>query len=463
MSSSVSSSVWTAILENIRSRVSKQQFATWFENLQVFAHTEQEINIRVPHQFFKEWLTHHYIDVIQDAILEVTNSQPAITFKIDDTVRPQQSFDDHTVSIISTEPNAPAAPFNQSQIRGMRINDQYTFDNFVIGPSNQLANAASQAVSASLGTTYNPLFMHGSVGLGKSHLLQAICNASLQNTPGIRVAYLSCETFVNEFIAAIQKNDLPSFRNRYRQLDLLVIDDIQFLSRAERSQEEFFHTFNDLYNSQKQIVLTSDQSPSEIAGLQDRLSSRFQSGLVARIDKPSYEMRVAILKRKAELRGVLIPDNVLNFIANTITSNIRELDGAITKVVGYASLLNQPIDMESARTALNEPGKQKTAIHIDDIIKVVTEHCSVKLSDLQSKKRTRSIVYPRQLCMYLARALTMLSLEEIGGYFGGRDHSTVLHAEDKIRNAISKDKSVLDTVNKLFFDLNVEPPADLLS
>ena len=449
---STTSTTWPTILDNIRSRVSKQQFATWFQNLQAYSQTDDEVNIRVPHQFFKEWLTHNYLDVISDAIFETTGTRPQVAFTIDDSVRAALPRQEDS----SSDPE-PVVLTDLSRMRGMRLNDQYTFDSFVVGHSNQLAHAAAQAVTASLGTTYNPLFMHGSVGLGKSHLLQAICHGVLARSRLLRVAYLSCETFVNEFISAIQKNHLPAFRARYRELDLLLLDDIQFLTRAERSQEEFFHTFNDLYNAQKQIVLSSDQPPNEITGFQDRMTSRFKSGLVARIDPPSYEMRVAILKKKADSRGVNVPDNVIEFIASTVTSNIRELDGGITKVVGYASLLNQPITMDVARTALDEPAKPKTPITIEDITRAVTEEFQVKLSDLQSKKRTRSIVYPRQICMYLARSYTMLSLEEIGRYFGGRDHSTVLHAEDKIRKKIDghDNPGLLRHIDRIRHSLNI--------
>jgi len=442
MSLSTSSAAWPAILDNIRSRVSKQQFATWFQNLHAEPFRDERIVIRVPHRFFKEWLAHNYMNVIEDAVFEITGQRPGINFTVDESAKPRLPE-----PAVSVQPSIPFEPF--AQMRGMRLNDHYTFSSFVVGPSNQLAHAAAQAVTASPGTTYNPLFMHGSVGLGKSHLLQAICHAALAANSSLRIAYLSCETFVNEFISGIQKNELSSFRDRYRQLDLLLIDDIQFLSRAERSQEEFFHTFNDLYNAQKQIVLSSDQSPQEIMGLQARLTSRFKSGLVARVDPPSYEMRVAILKKKAELRGVFVPDDVINFIAERITTNIRELDGAIIKVVGYASLLNQPIDMESARTALNEPARTRAAITIEDIVKVTTAEFNAKLSDLQSRKRTRSVVLPRQICMYMARSLTMLSLEEIGGYFGGRDHSTVLHAEEKIRSALQEDSAFAGRIERL--------------
>ena len=439
---------WPEILECIRKRVSPQQFATWFKNLKAQAFSAEELNIRVPNNFFKEWLAQNYLNVIEESVAEVGGCRPKIVFTLD----PSASVSSEEESGESP-PGRPAAP----KPIGLRLNEHYTFDAFVIGPSNQLAHAAALAVSKSPGQTYNPLFIYGSVGLGKSHLLQAICHASLPNYSAQRIAYLSCETFVNEFISAIQRNDLPAFRARYRQLEFLFIDDIQFLSRAERSQEEFFHTFNDLYNAQKQIVVSSDQPPQEISGLQERLISRFKSGLVARMDPPGYEMRVAILNRKAELRKVRVPQEVIDYIATIITTNIRELDGAITKVVGYGSLMKQPITLDMARTALAESSGTGVAVTVEDILRVVTARYNVRVSDLQSRKRSRSIVLPRQICMYLARSVTMLSLAEIGGYFGGRDHSTVLHAEEKISTSLKVDSVLARTIEELKHE--VQTPA----
>ncbi len=436
--------VWPEVLQRIRSRVSGQQFATWFQNLRAVAPAADELQIRVPNHFFREWLAENYLSLIQDCVAEVSGARPRITFQIDTAARrPSAPAPDDSPTPM------PPLPSASPRSHGLRLNEHYTFDTFVVGPSNQLAYAAAMSVSEAPGRSYNPLFLYGSVGLGKSHLLQAICHANQRKSPAVRMAYLSCETFVNEFISAIQRKDMTPFRARYRQLDFLLIDDIQFLCRTDHSQEEFFHTFNDLFNAQKQIVVSSDQPPQDINGLQERLISRFKSGLVARIDPPSYEMRIAILNRKAELRRVLVPVDVIEFIANAVTSNIRELDGAITKVVGYASLMNQPISVEVARNALHEPGQTRTVVTIDDILRAVTAHFSVRVADLQSKKRTRSIVLPRQVCMYLARALTSLSLEEIGGYFGGRDHSTVLHAEAKIAQEVERDDTLRRAVEEL--------------
>ena len=438
---------WPSILDAVSSRVTKQQFATWFQNLKASTAAPDELNIRVPNQFFREWLLQNYLGVIRDAVEEVAGARLRISFTIDESIQPRSEPPE-----ARRTRSARTAPLLPQE--GIQLNDRYTFVSFVVGPANQLAHAAAVAVNESPGRTYNPLFIYGSVGLGKSHLLQAICHASLGERPRRRLAYLSCETFVNEFISAIQRNNLPAFRDRYRLLDMLLIDDIQFLSRAERSQEEFFHTFNELYNSHKQIVISSDQPPHEIAGLRERLVSRFKSGLVTRIDSPSYETRVAILYSKAEIRGVKIPADVIEHLATSITSNIRELDGAITKVVGYASLLNEPITLQMAQTALQEPRRTHTQVTIEDIVRSVTAEFSVRVADLQSKKRTRSIVLPRQICMYLARNFTRLSLEEIGRYFGGRDHSTVIHAEEKIRSELAANRTLMTTVDNLKNRLN---------
>jgi chromosomal replication initiator protein len=316
----------------------------------------------------------------------------------------------------------------------------YTFDTFVSGPCNRLAHAACLAVSESPGRTYNPLFIHGSVGLGKTHLLQATCCRVALERPVSRIAFLSCETFFNHFIDAIERGQLHEFRYRYRHADVLVIDDIHFLSEHVQTQEEFFHTFNTLYQAQKQIILSSDRGPAQIPGLEERLVSRFNWGLVARIDRPCYETRVAIVRKKAKLRNINLPEDVVCFIAGRIDTNIRELEGAIAKVAMLAQVDERPMDLNLAELALGaEPVGAAREITIDDILRAVTARFNVRLADLQSKKRSRSIALPRQVCMYLARNLTRHSLEEIGGYFGGRDHSTVLHAERTIKGMRSSD------------------------
>ncbi len=331
------------------------------------------------------------------------------------------------------------------------LSPDYSFDNFVTGPGNHLAYAASVAVANQPGLTYNPLFIHGGVGLGKTHMLQAICQTVLQNDPSMNICYLSCDTFMNQFIDCVQRGQMSQFRNRYRHVDLLVIDDIHFLANRERTQEEFFHTFNALYQSKRQIVLSSDSPPAEIPQLEERLVSRFQWGLVTHVSRPDYETRVAIVSAKAELRGLDIPDEVVEFIAKRIESNARELEGAITTLQGHASLRNRPIDLTLAYEALGKPSAKSGAsqVSLQDITGAVTAFYNVKLSDLQSKRRHKSIAGPRQVCMWLARKWTRFSLEEIGGYFGGRDHTTVMHSVRTVEDRISQDPEMTHQIEVL--------------
>ena len=328
------------------------------------------------------------------------------------------------------------------------LNPDYTFDTFVTGPCNRLAHAAALAIGESPGKAYNPLFLHGSVGLGKTHLLQAASSKVSADNPRADIVILSCEAFVNHFISAVGKGRLHEFRYRFRQADVLAIDDIQFLANHEQTQEEFFHTFNTLYQAQKQIILTGDHGPNEIADLQDRLVSRFNWGLVARIDRPCYETRVAIVHKKANMRGIELPKDVACFIAGAIDSNTRELEGAIAKVAMLAKVAGQPIDLALAEMALGtEQTPTQREITVEDILGAVTAKFNVRLADLQSKKRSRSIAFPRHICMFLARNLTRHSLEEIGGYFGGRDHTTVLYAHRTIQGMVDNDPQLQVTLD----------------
>jgi chromosomal replication initiator protein len=332
----------------------------------------------------------------------------------------------------------------------LKLHPDYTFDNFVVGPSNRLAHASCVAVSQSLGTTYNPLFVYGSSGLGKTHLLHAVCFEAQRRFDSAVIRFLSCEDFVNRFIRAIEEGNLAGFQNQFRTVDLLVIDDVQFLREREHSQEEFFHTFNALYNSGKQIILSADSPPSNIPSLEERLISRFNWGLVARIDPPSYETRVAIVQKKAHLRGLDISEDIAGYIARKVQANIRELEGALTSIYAVATTTGRPIDAELARTAMEGQIEASVRhISITDIIEVVTNHFDVRLADLQSKKRSQSITEPRQICMYLARNLTRHSLGEIGGHLGGRDHTTVMHACGKINQAKENDPRMDSLLRKL--------------
>ena len=349
-------------------------------------------------------------------------------------------------------------PDEDTNFEQIVISPDYSFENFVTGPGNQLAYAASVAVANQPGTAYNPLFIHGGVGLGKTHLLQAISQKIMQTRPGMKLCYLSCDSFVNQFMNCVQSGKMSEFRHRYRHVDILIIDDIHFLAKKERTQEEFFHTFNELYQSNRQIVISSDSPPSEIPELEDRLVSRFQWGLVANVSKPCFETRVAIIRAKAKIRGIDIPEEVVNYIANRIDSNARELEGAITTILAHAALQNKKIELSLAQTALgdNVP-RGASQITIQHIIDAVTAFYNVKISDLQSKRRHKSITGPRQVCMWLARKRTRFSLEEIGGYFGGRDHTTVMHADRKIRQLMAERRSLFNQVTDLTSRIKSQP------
>ena len=434
-------SAWGTFLDEVRTRIRPQQYQTWFSNMHMKSIEANCITIRVPSEFLQTWLLENYMDVMREAGTAAVGTDPQISLVVDRTIPIPEGTE------VAEAPHATRA-----ERQGFRLNEHYTFNNFVVGPSNRIAHAACVAVSQSPGSDYNPLFLHGSVGLGKSHLLQAACHELLSTWPNYRIRYLSCEQFVNEFIDAIQRNELLAFRGRYREVDALMIDDIQFITRGERSQEEFFHTFNTLYNAQKQIVLTADTAPGEM-GSEERLVSRFKSGLVARLDAPSYETRVAILQKKASLRSIELPPDVIHFVASRLTANIRELEGAITKILGHASLDNVPIDLDLARQALHEPGEVSRSVTIEEILNVVCRYFSVRVADLQSKKRHKSIAFPRQVCMHLARRLTNHSLEEIGGYFGGRDHTTVMYADSKIREQAKEDTELQRTLGHIASEL----------
>jgi chromosomal replication initiator protein len=331
----------------------------------------------------------------------------------------------------------------------LMLNEEFSFDNFVAGPCNKLAHAASVAVAREPGKRYNPLFIHGAVGLGKTHLLQAICNEVRAKHPDYRILYLSCETFINAFVEAVEKGDVHEFRHRYRNVNLLVIDDVQFLANKDSSQEEFFHTFNSLYQAQKQIILSSDRPPSEIDTLTERLISRFSWGLVAGIDRPCLETRMAIISKKSKLKDMILPEEVVSYLARSIDSNTRELEGAITKLQGLAMLGDGQVTMSLAKQVVPSHLLTRQDVTIDQITESVTGRFNVKLTELQSKRRNQTLALPRQICMFLARQLTRHSLEEIGGYFGGRDHSTVLHATKTIQKAIQEDPGLRNTIEGL--------------
>jgi chromosomal replication initiator protein len=375
--------------------------------------------------------------------------------------RAAQQITGHLVTVdFRVGPHGESTGVSERSRPELKLHPDYTFENFVVGPSNRLAHASCVAVSQSPGNTYNPLFLYGNSGLGKTHLLHAVCCEANQRFDGAVIQFLSCEEFVNRFIRAIETGNSAGFQSQFRTVEMLVIDDVQFLREREQSQEEFFHTFNALYNNGKQIILSADSPPGRIPSLEERLISRFNWGLVARIDPPSYETRVAIVQKKAHLRGLSISDEIAEYIARKIHANIRELEGALTTLYAVATTVSKEITLELAQGALE--GQIKLAakhISITDIIEVVTRHFDVRLADLQSKRRSQSITEPRQICMYLARNLTKHSLEEIGGHLGGRDHTTVMHACSKIDRAQRSDPKMHALLSELTRQVTQAPQA----
>jgi chromosomal replication initiator protein len=395
----------------------------WFEKLTVTHLSGGSLEVGCPDEATVQFLRDNCKNSFTQAAQQITGHLVTIDFNIvgrDESGRPYQR-----------------------PMLGLKLHPDYTFDNFVVGPSNRLGHASCVAVSHSLGDTYNPLFLYGSSGLGKTHLLHAVCCEVRQKSDQAVIQFLSCENFINRFIRAIETGNLAGFQSQFRTVDALVIDDVQFLREREQSQEEFFHTFNALYNNGKQIILSADSPPGKIPSLEERLISRFNWGLVTRIDPPSYETRVAIVQKKAHVRGISISDEIAEYIARKVHANIRELEGALTTLYAMSTTTGKQITLELAQEALE--GQIESAaryISITDIIEVVTGHFDVRLADLQSKKRSQSITMPRQICMYLARNLTKHSLEEIGGHLGGRDHTTVMHACNKIGEAEQNDSQM---------------------
>ena len=426
--------IWDKVLRYVQ-KYRSDIWRSWFEQIEPIGLQSGLLRLAVSERSWSDYLQRHCSESFTEAAQRVTGHLISIEYVLTN----QGQLSEAEI------PDATHDPWGASY-----LNPDYMFSGFVVGPSNRLSHAACVAVSEAPGHAYNPLFIHGSVGLGKTHLLQATCQAVLKRSSQTQVMYLSCESFMNHFIRAVEQGNLYDFRYKYRHVDILVIDDIQFLSERERTQEEFFHTFNTLYQSHKQIILSADCSPSELPLLEDRLVSRFNQGLVTRIDPPSYETRVAIICKKAALRGIDPPEEVVDFIARKIISNTRELEGALTKIHGLAMLDDHEITLELARQSLGEePTPAHRAISISQIIDTVTDHFDVRLGDLQGKRRSRSIAFPRQVCMFLARDLTNHSLEEIGGHFGGRDHTTVLHAYRTVDKLCDNDQKIRTTIDSL--------------
>lgn len=431
---------WASVLTEIEQKIAKPSFEAWLKSTKAIHFEGSTIVVAVPNEFVCTWLERNYTVLIEGVLKQLTNQHMAVQFIIKE--------EDDVVNLppIKTQP----PPNTTIDVSGM-LNPKYTFETFVIGSGNRFAHAASLAVAEAPAKAYNPFFIYGGVGLGKTHLMHAIGHYVIEHNPAAKVVYLSSEKFTNEFIYSIRDNKTIDFRDKYRNVDVLLIDDIQFLAGKESTQEEFFHTFNALHEEAKQIIISSDRPPKEIPTLEDRLRSRFEWGLITDIAPPDLETRIAILSKKAKADGLSIPEDVMVYIANEIDSNIRELEGALIRVVAYASLADLDISLEVASKALKDimpTGKQRV-VTILDIKNVVGDYYNIQLEDFSAKKRTQSIAYPRQIAMYLSRELTDFSLPKIGNEFGGRDHTTVLHAHEKISNLVKVDKQLQQEIQQI--------------
>ncbi|WP_017756758.1 chromosomal replication initiator protein DnaA [Calidifontibacillus oryziterrae] len=426
--------LWSKALETIEKKLSKPSFETWLKSTKAHSLQNDTLVITAPNDFARDWLESRYSNLISKTILDITGAELEIKFVI-----PQYQQEDELNFENTTKPKKVVEP-TEEMPQSMLI-PKYTFDTFVIGSGNRFAHAASLAVAEAPAKAYNPLFIYGGVGLGKTHLMHAIGHYVLEHNPNAKVVYLSSEKFTNEFINSIRDNKAVEFRNKYRKVDVLLIDDIQFLAGKESTQEEFFHTFNALHEESKQIIISSDRPPKEIPTLEDRLRSRFEWGLITDITPPDLETRIAILRKKAKAEGLDVSNEVMLYIANQIDTNIRELEGALIRVVAYSSLINKDMNAELAAEALKDiiPSAKPKIITIQEIQRVVGEYYNIKLEDFKAKKRTQSVAFPRQVAMYLSRELTDSSLPKIGEEFGGRDHTTVIHAHEKISNLLQTD------------------------
>lgn len=443
--------LWQETLEKLKKELSRPSFDTWLSSTRLIQIDGETLVISVPNEFAKDWLESRYATMIRSSVQSLLGHSVNLRFVIPST---ENSYDENHNQRFAD----PALNPKQAEPIPNSLNTKYTFDTFVIGNSNRFAHAASLAVAESPAKSYNPLFIYGGVGLGKTHLMHAIGHHILQRSPNTRVLYVSSEKFTNELIDSIRDENSIEFRNQYRNVDILLIDDIQFLAGKDATQEEFFHTFNALHEANKQIIISSDRPPKEIPTLEDRLRSRFEWGLITDIQAPDLETRIAILRKKAKLENLQVPNEVMVYIADKIHTNIRELEGALIRVMAYASLSSIPITPEVAVEALKDilPANNTKLITIDIIQNSVAEFFHISHSDFKAKKRTRSVAFPRQIAMYLSRQLTDFSLPKIGEEFGGRDHTTVMHAFEKISQALRTDPLLEKKINEIIQHIHSE-------
>jgi chromosomal replication initiator protein len=436
------STIWEQVLTRIEAKVGRHSFSTWFKPTSLLTDDGSQVVVRVPNLLFTEWLPKHYSVVLAEALNDIGRGEVELVFIADDMVpppRPAEFVAPRREEPITSSVSAPVG-----------LNPRYTFDTFIVGPSNQFAHAACRAVAEAPSRSYNPLFIYGGVGLGKTHLMHAIGQYVLQHGRGLKLTYISSERFMNEMINAVRYDRILDFRERYRSVDVLLVDDIQFVSGKEGTQNEFFHTFNALHDAQKQIVISSDRPPHEITALEERLRSRFEWGLIADIQPPDVETKVAILKKKAETEAVPLPDGVALYIASRIKSNIRELEGSLIRLIAYASLTGRALSLELAQDVLrNVLEHDERAITIEQIQKFVADYYQLKLIELKSRNNSKSVAMPRQVAMYLCKQLTHASLPELGRTFGGKHHSTVIHSVKKVEELRKKDRDFNKVIENL--------------
>jgi chromosomal replication initiator protein len=439
--------LWEKTVNIVKAELSEVGFNTWIKCLEPVKLSQEALYLSVPNDFTKGILEARYKDLISNAVKLVSSKKYEIYFVLPTDELPKDNPMAPSIAVKEREREHS----KQDELTTSTLNPKYVFDTFVVGNSNRFAHAASLAVAEAPAKAYNPLFIYGGVGLGKTHLMHAIGHYILGMNPSSRVVYVTSEKFTNELINSIKDDKNVEFRNKYRNVDVLLIDDIQFIAGKERTQEEFFHTFNTLYEANKQIIISSDRPPKEIPTLEDRLRSRFEWGLIADIQPPDFETRIAILKKKADMEGLNIPNEVMVYIANKIQSNIRELEGALIRIVAFSSLTNKEISVDLASEALKDiiSNKNSKQITVDLIMDVVASYYNLRVEDFKSKRRTKNVAFPRQIAMYLARKLTDLSLPKIGEEFGGRDHTTVIHAYEKITESLETDETLKDTLDEL--------------
>jgi chromosomal replication initiator protein len=435
--------VWNQVLSLVSEKISQKSFDIWLKPLTLLDMTESKVQLEVPNKFFKDWITENYLSLIKEVLLDNTGRHYSILLKM-------KEVNDAIKEKPKEPPKSEPYRFARKTVKEDGLNPNYTFDAFVVGSCNQFAHAAALAVANLPAKNYNPFFIYGGVGLGKTHLLNAIGNHIAQNDPATKVCYISSERFTNELINSLRYEKMTDFRNKYRNKDVLLIDDIQFLGGKERTQEEFFHTFNALYDSHKQIVITSDKLPKDIPGLEERLRSRIAWGLIADIQPPDIETKVAILCKKAEVYNVSFTNEVGLFLASQLGTNIRELEGALTRLRAYSSLTGSEITVSLAKETLRDLiGDRQKIISIENIQKAVALFYNISVSDIKSSKKLKIYSHPRQICMYLCRVMTKASFPEIGAKFGGKDHSTVIHACRQIEKKINEDREIKRVIETL--------------